>query len=69
MTFNLTIKCDNAAFRDPDVEDENDPRHEQAAAAQVALILRDAAKHVEAGCVSRKLSDVNGNQVGKFYFD
>lgn len=53
--FELWIDCDNAAF-DPTVNEE------------VARLLRVAADNVEAGELTRKLRDVNGNSVGGFRF-
>jgi hypothetical protein len=62
--FKLNLKCSNAAFRDDGDGDEDS--NNNAARAQIALILRDAAKHVENGCMGRKLMDSNGNTVGSF---
>lgn len=66
-TFSLTLDCDNAAFR-ADTDDESSEEHADAARKQVALILRDAAKHIEAGSNDRPLHDSNGNKAGKFFF-
>ncbi len=55
MKLTLTISMDNAAFAD----DGNYGRTE------AARILRDAAKHVEVGDLSRVLMDSNGNNVGQ----
>ena len=59
MKFTLEIKCDNAAFNPEG--DDSDP---QAPRDQVALILRDLAKHLENGADYRTLMDTNGNRVG-----
>jgi hypothetical protein len=56
MQIILSIKADNAAFTD-------DP------GAEVARILRDAAKHIERdGPHFRRLMDSNGNKVGEMDF-
>lgn len=61
-TFTLELKCDNAAF------DNDGLSVSDATLDQVALILRDAAKHVKNGCTSRNLMDANGNTVGSYAF-
>lgn len=53
MTAKITITMDNAAF-------EDEP------ASELARILRDLAKHIEAGDTERRLMDSNGNHVGTF---
>ena len=63
MKYSLEIECDNAAF---DPQGDGD---EQAARDQVALILRDLAKHLENGCSYRILQDSNGNRVGVAEFN
>ena len=60
-TFTLTLTTENAAFCD----DEN-PTSDDAAKAEIARILRDAAKHIENGSDGRRLQDSNGNHVGRF---
>ena len=65
-SFTLTLRTENAAFRDADCDGETDPFHDYAARQQIALILRDAAKHIENGNNNRKLMDSNGNTVGRF---
>lgn len=67
MEFKLNITCNNAAFTDESALD-NERDDAAAARGQVALILRDAAKHIENGSDSRRLMDVNGNHVGQFAF-
>ena len=57
MEFNLTIACDNDAFYDDSLR------------AEVARILRDAAKRVEQLPISGKLYDANGNTVGSYRFE
>lgn len=59
MKFILEIDCKNAAFHD-----DEDLENQQAARDQVALILRDLAKHLEHGADYRTLLDTNGNRVG-----
>jgi hypothetical protein len=54
MTAKITVEMDNAAFED------NGP------ATELARILRDLAKHIEAGDTERRLMDSNGNHVGNF---
>lgn len=53
MIFALHIHTDNAAFED----DAN---------AEIARILREAARHVEGGTMQRRLHDMNGNTVGRY---
>jgi hypothetical protein len=60
-TFTLTITTENAAFHD-----DESPTSDDAAKAEIARILRDAAKHVENGSDGRTLHDSNGNRVGRF---
>lgn len=62
----IEITCDNAAFRDPDDDDEESSIHEAARNEQLALILRDLAKHIEQGSDGKSLLDVNGNKVGSY---
>lgn len=61
MQFQLTIKCDNAAFYDMD----GNP----CQGYEVAKILKDLAKKLESfddvSDFERVLYDVNGNRVGK----
>ena len=68
MKFTLEINCNNAAFRDPDADDDDDesPGVRDATRAEIARILRNAADHVEAGSDGRMLRDTNGNRVGQF---
>lgn len=56
MTFQLTIKCDNAAFEDGNLY------------AEVARILREAAEGVEGNFKSLPMRDSNGNKVGEWQF-
>lgn len=57
--FTLTIECDNAAFED-------------AAGAEVARILRDAADDLDSHMMQEashaNLYDINGNTVGKWRY-
>lgn len=53
MHAKITIQMDSAAFDD-------------LPATELARILRDLAKHVEAGDTDRRLMDTNGNTVGRF---
>lgn len=54
MTAQITVKMDNAAF-------------ENAAATELARILRHLAEQVEAGELAPiNLRDSNGNRVGEF---
>lgn len=68
--FKLKIETDNAAFRDPycDSEDECDPAHVLASREEVARILRKVADKVESDCVQGAVYDANGNRVGNFGF-
>ena len=66
MKFQLNINCNNAAFRYGRADSDADPRHGMVARSQLALILRDAARHVENGDTIRNLMDVNGHTVGSF---
>jgi len=63
--FKLTIKTDNAAFRD----DDSDGDHQAAAMLECARILREAANRLECGSCSDLLLDYNGNAVGSFVLD
>ncbi len=54
--FTLTIRTDNAAFRD----DYN---------TEIARILEEVADRVRDGAISGACRDVNGNTVGGFGFD
>jgi hypothetical protein len=56
MKFALQLECDNAAF-------------EECLRVEVARILRNAADRIEQLPVSGKLYDINGNSVGRYYFD
>ena len=64
MRVKLYIDCDNAAFREDDGEETG-----AALGAEVARILRDAAKWAASGPIEESdaltLRDVNGNVVGK----
>ena len=63
MTFTLTIKCDNAAFREDDRPDDN----RAACGAEGARILHPVAEQVADGLEAedyRLIFDVNGNSVG-----
>lgn len=51
--FTLRLDTDNDAFRD-------EP------ASEIARLLRDAARRVEAGDAEGRLRDANGNTVGAF---
>ena len=51
--FKLEIDTDNAAFEDP---------------SEVPRMLREAAKKIEAGTMSGKLRDINGNTCGEWKF-
>ncbi len=61
----LNIRTENAAFCD-DRDDATQEDHDSAARAELARILRDAAKHLENGSDGRSLHDSNGNKVGQF---
>lgn len=52
--FKLTIKTDNAAFADGNLENE------------IARILRKVAERIERGDTSGSTFDLNGNKVGSF---
>ncbi len=55
-TFTLEMDCDNAAF-------EGDP------APEAVRILRAIADKIEAGAADNgRVSDVNGNAIGRWYF-
>ena len=54
MKAKIEVQMDNAAFDGPNCE------------LELAGILRDLAKHVEAGDRERVLMDSNGNRVGSF---
>ena len=54
MYATIKVSMDNAAFEEPGAE------------LELAGILRDLAKHVEAGDRERVLMDSNGNRVGSF---
>ncbi len=54
MTFNLKIKCDNAAF------------HEDAPEYEIARILQHIIAKLEAGITSGSAMDTNGNRVAQF---
>ena len=61
MKLFLEIACDNAAFGlDCDDVVNDDCR------AEVARILRDAARRIEAGDDISLLMDSNGNRVGSY---
>lgn len=65
MKFNLTLDCDNAAFKD-----DNDPEQDlYACMDEVGRILREVAMHVTGGSVARVLYDSNGNVCGRFILD
>lgn len=68
--FRLSLKCSNAAFTDDSASDEdrkNDPEIDgNARRAELARILRNAAKDIEEGSDDGNLFDVNGNRVGNF---
>jgi hypothetical protein len=66
MTLHLTIKMDNAAFRDDSAADEDDANHEAAATAEAARILRDVADKLDTGLTCGPVFDCNGNRVGGF---
>jgi hypothetical protein len=53
MQFSIEINCDNDAFA-------------ESPGAEIAMILRTAAKRLENGQTSGKLFDANGNKVGTF---
>jgi len=63
--FKLTIKTDNAAFRD----DDSDGDHQAAAMLECARILREVANRLECGSCSESLRDYNGNKVGDFILE
>jgi hypothetical protein len=66
MRFNLTIKCDNAAFYDDDPsEAPNDRLLDPALYAEVARIMQ-AIRFDCRGAGT--LFDVNGNKVGTWAF-
>jgi hypothetical protein len=54
MHAQIKIRMNNAAFEPPNAE------------LELSGILRDLAKHVEAGDRERTLQDTNGNTVGHF---
>lgn len=60
MTVTITIRCDNAAFRDDDDIGDN----EAARAAEVARILRTLASELADGVYEQSVFDLNGNKVG-----
>ena len=57
--FTLTVKADNAAFREEDGRDTEDARGHE-----IARILRDVAKHVAEGGDAGVCMDINGNSCG-----
>ena len=61
MRFTLTIDCDNAAF--------GEMLHERA--AEIRRILNDVSERLASDeyTISGKLRDVNGNTVGRFWFE
>lgn len=50
--FELKFDTDNAAFEDN---------------SQIGRILREVANHIDGGCLSNTIRDINGNVVGRFY--
>ena len=52
VMFELKFDTDNAAFEDQ---------------AEISRILREVADHVDGGCLSNTIRDINGNNVGRFY--
>lgn len=56
MSFRLTVRTNNTAFRDG------------AGNSEVARILRDAAERIEKGADVGGLLDAKGNTVGEFKF-
>ena len=62
MTVNIT-NTDNAAFHDEDAETE-EGELSQTGRDEVARILVEVAKFVEAGHDSGFCFDINGNKVG-----
>lgn len=66
--FTLEIRCDNAAFWDPD-EEADDHDHAAARADQVTQILSNAVQRLGQGYIEEgPLLDTNGNTVGRFAF-
>ena len=63
--FELTIKTDNAAFRDDDDTGDN----ADATRSEVARILRETARRILNGTTDGALRDANGNKVGHFALD
>lgn len=64
MRFQLTLRCDNAAFKSesrPELDSE-------ATKLETARILRLVAEAVESGTHAAPLHDSNGNQIGSFAF-
>lgn len=66
-TFRLTIECDNAAFRLP-YDDADDEHHADQARREVARILAHVAENAltmpnDSG---GPLYDANGNKVGQW---
>ena len=60
MRADISIQMDNEAFTN-----QGEPSL-IAAGAELARILRDLAKHIEAGDTGRGCMDSNGNTVGRF---
>lgn len=56
MMFTLTIETDNAAF-DEDPEDE------------IIRILQNVKERIDIGSKEGIVNDINGNPVGKYYFN
>ena len=58
MDFQLSIKCENAAFQ---VKDDD-----ASAAFAVAMLLQETIQKLESGITGGVLADLNGNRVGSY---
>jgi hypothetical protein len=65
----IGIRTENAAFGAQDEPEDGTERDETEARAEVARILRHAAKLIEDGSDGAPLHDSNGNAVGSFDID